>query len=569
VATLVSVGEIVEAFGHSKAAFKLMIIDACRSGNTSGAFAALKPSQGVMLLQSSESGESSLEVDGVIGGEVLQGGLFSIALQEGLQGKGVDASGNITLLSLAAYAMKRTPVLAALLGEKQTPHMQGNLTDIVLVPKDKVGAGATAIAGGTPPSGNMDEARKRREDAVKEARTTIDVAIQRLIAAELEKVEKANQNPNLNPFDNSDLDQKIAKTILELIQGSRNLEIVLSQATAKYEMEELVRELITIPVQTALKDARTQWEKELIARQEREEEEKRVMAEAVKESLSDITKISQPDDIYAFAKDKNILARKDSVGNHEFGVKGVWLGENALGKDIYDKLKKVGKYLEAGVDPTRYDELEKKARSILNTPANAEIYCVKTPGGDYKYTPEQRNAAAVQMMRDAYGDGRLLKDENGVKRFKPSKEVLDEFEQMLAVLKIEYQGKREVDKTVVNAMLKENKKLVEDKYLISDDELKDKEKQVDNDISGKSNQVMTDFYIKLKTDYGREVVEQCAKEVIDDLKNANIPGFSEERATKYERFYMKLSSKLLLIGKENPYYGAVINNNFLNKGTAL
>jgi len=120
---------------QSKATFKLMIVDACRDNpfttrSVAGASALqtlADPPSGVMLLQSSRSGQVSYE------DSELQHGVFTHYIVEGLRGKAADKEGRITLLGLTKYTMDETPLhVLNRFRSSQQPYLRGEITDFVL-----------------------------------------------------------------------------------------------------------------------------------------------------------------------------------------------------------------------------------------------------------------------------------------------------------------------------------------------------------------------------------------------------------------------------------------------------
>jgi len=158
------------------------------------------------------------------------------------------------------------------------------------------------------------------------------------------------------------------------------------------------------------------------------------------------------------------------------GIDGPSLGRSDLDNSVYNRLASNAKYQLAaqnGIDKAKYDELATLGVRQISA-ANAEIYSAKTPNGQYKYTEAQRNAAAIQMLRETYRgreDELLTMDENGIKKFDPWPELKEVFSNVLLVLEIEHTtGGRRVDQGAVNAALKANEKLVGDRYVVSDAE---------------------------------------------------------------------------------------------------
>ena len=133
--TTVSIKNIFESLEQSKATFKLMIVDACRDNpfttrSVAGASALqtlADPPSGVMLLQSSRSGQVSYE------DSELQRGVFTHYIVEGLRGKAADKEGRITLLGLTKYTMDETPLhVLNRFRSSQQPYLRGEITDFVL-----------------------------------------------------------------------------------------------------------------------------------------------------------------------------------------------------------------------------------------------------------------------------------------------------------------------------------------------------------------------------------------------------------------------------------------------------
>ena len=355
--SLVSIGEIITAFGRSKATFKMMIVDACRNGETSGAFAALKVPQGVMLLQSSGSGETSIELRQrvEIGGEVINpGGLFTIALVEGLQGAAVDNSGNITLLSLAAYTMKRTPVLAKMCGKTQTPHLQGNMTDMILVNAKDVRARQVRLEQehqtSPPPS----------PEEIAQAHKNVEDTVERLLQVCLEKFADDNKNSIVNPYNNT---TGLAFEITQIIRDSfpnNNIDMkTAAHGKSEFGKEQFKKDVIDKPVQAALEAARKQWNADKEKEKEAEQERLAAAEQQKQQAIADLKRIvpgtQDREALYTALKGQGVLAKKGGTGDFEFRYKEFWLDKNALGGELYGKLIAVGTALEYGCLPTDID----------------------------------------------------------------------------------------------------------------------------------------------------------------------------------------------------------------------
>ena len=145
--TMIKVTDIYKALNKSKATFKLIVVDACRSiplaaekrslvdekksrREIARTFAA--PSRGILVLSSSAVGQVSAEAP------KLKQGVFMAYLQYGLTGVADRVQGNrdgqVSLLELYKYAHERTKLFVAKeYGILQTPSLSGDITgDFVL-----------------------------------------------------------------------------------------------------------------------------------------------------------------------------------------------------------------------------------------------------------------------------------------------------------------------------------------------------------------------------------------------------------------------------------------------------
>jgi formylglycine-generating enzyme required for sulfatase activity len=149
--TLVSLGELYERMDKCKAGLKLLFTDACRSDPTEAKNAKFalkaeaKPAPqkqekpgGIASFFSCSAGQFSYESD------KLQHGLFFFYLIQGLEGKGANSKGQVTLESLASYVKSEVDdrVKELLARDKdQVPHLvsdvRGNvaLLDAMITPE--------------------------------------------------------------------------------------------------------------------------------------------------------------------------------------------------------------------------------------------------------------------------------------------------------------------------------------------------------------------------------------------------------------------------------------------------
>ena len=246
--TTVSLNGILKAFDTCEATFKLMMVDACRSGPKEAGVKPLSPlvspSPGVMLLQSCAVGQTSIEY------LPMKHGVFTYALLEGFCGKAKNNTGAVTLLSLVDFVITRTQELAfEECNHQQTPYMLGNTTNFVLVPK---GVEVPPVTD----SKALEKWRKEREKAIAEARKNLDAEIQSKIKEELRNADPAKEKWQEKMIENT------LSMILENAVLKEKLDMVLMPCRSDEERIALIRELITVPVLAACEEYFEAWEKE-------------------------------------------------------------------------------------------------------------------------------------------------------------------------------------------------------------------------------------------------------------------------------------------------------------------
>ena len=172
--SLVSIERLQERIGKSKAAFKWLLIDACRSASptpvTLGPESSELPSMqlidspppGMITMQSCAPTEKSWELDGI------ENGCFSRAFVTGLQGNAdVNGDGNVTMNELWLFISNETPRLARTEYHSQNPVLNTeHMTEFIVV-ENIVKDGVTA------------DERRRAEEFYQEAVRLFDEEIGR------------------------------------------------------------------------------------------------------------------------------------------------------------------------------------------------------------------------------------------------------------------------------------------------------------------------------------------------------------------------------------------------------
>ena len=144
--------------------------------------------------------------------------------------------------------------------QEQATSQKPEFTGFVLVTKDNVDTGGGMLA----PTSPVAVQQQHTLEQIAEAREKIDKVVQGvLIPRELARITKENTKPHLNPFDFGNPEKDILKYIVDQLEGHHSLEILKSQATSKYELETLERELFTDPIKKAVDAAREQWDKDM------------------------------------------------------------------------------------------------------------------------------------------------------------------------------------------------------------------------------------------------------------------------------------------------------------------
>jgi tetratricopeptide (TPR) repeat protein len=137
--TMVSLDGVYERLQKCPAAFKLLLVDACRNdprvggqksltptAQTSGFAASLeRPPEGILLLSSCAPGQVSMEE------KEFGHGVFMHFVLEGLQGKADDDhNGRVSLMELYKYANRQTKTyVARKFNGYQTPSLKGDIAD--------------------------------------------------------------------------------------------------------------------------------------------------------------------------------------------------------------------------------------------------------------------------------------------------------------------------------------------------------------------------------------------------------------------------------------------------------
>ena len=407
--TTVSINDILKSFQSCRATFKLMIVDACRSGGGLPAGVLpmpplVSPTPGVMLMQSCAAGQSSVEYG------ALKHGAFTYALLEGLCGKAADSDGDVSLLNLIAYTTKRTQQIAKDFSRhEQTPTMLGNITDFIFVSKSKTDSRELDQLLEVYRK-ERDRIERERAEALADARKYVDAEIKNLIETEL-------KNANL---EETELDEKIIAHITATIKKNAilqaNLGLLFSACSSDEEMYKLQLELINVPVNKAYRDALiAEGKKRTQAREETEklqdaiaDFEKAYTAALATGDYNNIARLSgvrlentfagvllthvasgtqkfvpytvngkemanYPTDgsIYDKAMLANLAGRdmnkKDaafvSLRKNDITVKTVANGEHEFYygelkiENVPREVRGLGKCLEAGVEPTKYNKL--------------------------------------------------------------------------------------------------------------------------------------------------------------------------------------------------------------------
>jgi formylglycine-generating enzyme required for sulfatase activity len=148
--SLVSLDTVYAQLQDCPAAFKLLLVDACRNdprpsgqksllpdaGTRQFSQALERPPEGILLLSSCSPGEVSRE-DGEVGH-----GVFMNYLLQGLAGQAADHDGRVSLLELYRYASKLTKIYVHdKFSDLQTPNLKGDIR----------GDFNIAMIGGRPP----------------------------------------------------------------------------------------------------------------------------------------------------------------------------------------------------------------------------------------------------------------------------------------------------------------------------------------------------------------------------------------------------------------------------------